>query len=438
MSRKYITLSGLAGALYLAAASVPASAQTADRPGASPGQEQRSGDDTTEARMKALEARIGALETLLKENGITPLSDEAQAAMRGRGLSGQPESQPAASSTQQVVAQNNQSQDVADEENRKAPAPTQAVETISEREQGYFGSRVSVELGVNYSHFDDARVNLSGFLALDSIFLGLISIDEAKADIVTTDLAARVGFGNRLQFDVDVPYLVRHAYYQSGGAGGNASGLIEASKTQSGLGDISFGASYRLFTETFTRPDVVVNIRGKAPTGRDPFGIALVEVPGSQGNLSIPENLSFGTGVWSASGGISVLKSLDPIVVFGSVTYFWNFQNHFDDIDEMVGAQPGEVNIGNAIQYGAGVAFALNERSSLSTSFTQRFVSSTRLKPDGGDWQKVVGSGANVALLNFGATFSLSDRVSLLANVSIGMTADAPDMIVGLRLPIRF
>lgn len=110
---------------------------------------------------------------------------------------------------------------------------------------------------------------------------------------------------------------------------------------------------------------MVVNVRGKAPTGRDPFGIALVEVLGSQGNLSIPENLSFGTGVWSASGGISVLKSLDPIVVFGSVTYFWNFEKHFDDIDEIAGAQPGSVNIGNAIQYGAGVAFALNERSSL-------------------------------------------------------------------------
>lgn len=50
----------------------------------------------------------------------------------------------------------------------------------------------------------------------------------------------------------------------------------------------------------------------------------------------------------------------------------------------------------------------------------------------------MIGSQANVALLNFGATFSLSERVSLLANVSIGMTADAPDMIVGLRLPVRF
>lgn len=234
MIGKYLTLSGTVGAIYLAAASVPASAQIADRPGTSPDREQHSGNVSTEVRMKAMEARIDALETLLRKNGITPLSDEAQASLRGRGLSGgdrQPESEPAGSSNRQVVAQADRARNAVDEDDRKAPAPTQAVEAVSEREQGYFGSRVSVELGVNYSHFDDARVNLSGFLALDSIFLGLISINEARADIVTTDLTARLGFSNRLQFDVDVPYLVRHAYYQSGGAGGNASGLVEASKT---------------------------------------------------------------------------------------------------------------------------------------------------------------------------------------------------------------
>jgi hypothetical protein len=45
---------------------------------------------------------------------------------------------------------------------------------------------------------------------------------------------------------------------------------------------------------------------------------------------------------------------------------------------------------------------------------------------------------ANVALLNFGATFGLTDKVSLLGNVSIGMTSDAPNMVVSLMLPIRF
>src|SRR5690606_2815203 len=163
-----------------------------------------------------------------------------------------------------------------------------------------------------------------------------------------------------------------------GGAGGAASGLVSATKWDSGLGDVSFGTSYRVFTETLTRPDVVGNIRVKAPTGRHPFGIELVDVEVSQGNLKIPEQLAFGTGVWSAAAGVSVLKSLDPLVVFGSVNYFMNFAQGFDDIDESLGDQPGRVDLGDSLQYGAGVAFALNERSSLSASFTQRFVQHTR------------------------------------------------------------
>jgi hypothetical protein len=321
---------------------------------------------------------------------------------------------------------------------RKTPAPNDAVQAVSEREQGYFGQRLSVEIGETYAHFDDARVNLSGFLALDAIFLGLISIDETQADVMTTDLTARLGVTDRLQFDVNVPYLVRRAYYKSGGAGGNASGLVAATTWDSGLGDLSAGFSYRMSAETLTLPDIVANVRVKAPTGRDPFGIELVDVAGSQGNLKIPQQLSFGTGLWAASAGFSVLKSLDPMVVFGSVNYFHNFRKSFGDIDEAPGDQPGRVDIGDAFQYGAGVAFALNERSSLSTSFTQRFVRSTWLRSATGHWQKVIGSMANVALLNFGATFGLTDRISLLGNVSVGMTSDAPNMVVSLMLPIRF
>jgi hypothetical protein len=46
----------------------------------------------------------------------------------------------------------------------------------------------------------------------------------------------------------------------------NASGLIEGTKTTSGLGDVSAGLSYRLVKESATAPDIVTNVRGKAPT----------------------------------------------------------------------------------------------------------------------------------------------------------------------------
>ena len=387
-------------------------------------------EDASSAKIRELEARIEALEVLLDSAVV---AKERQAVMRGRGLAGTMSNDPLPETSDAATPDHS-----AEAGERKAPAPSEAVEAVAQREQGYFGQRLSVELGASYAHFDDARVNLSGFLALDAIFLGLISIEETRADLITTDFTARFGVDDRLQFDANVPYLIRRAYYQSGGAGGNASGLVDATTWDAGLGDVSFGASYRLLTETFSRPDLVVSVRAKAPTGRHPFGIELVDVEGSEGNLKIPEKLAFGTGAWSGSVGLSALKSLDPLVIFGSVNYFRNFEHGFSDIDEAPGDQPGWADLGDSFQYGAGVAFALNERSSLSTSFTQRFVQSTRLRRDGADWQRVVGSQANVAMMNFGATFALGQNVSLLGTVSIGMTTDAPDMVVSLRLPMRF
>ncbi|TIX51547.1 transporter [Alteraurantiacibacter aquimixticola] len=321
---------------------------------------------------------------------------------------------------------------------RRSPAPTEAVVEISEQQQGRFGSNIGLDLGLSYSHFDNARISLDGFLALDAIFLGTISIDQVQSDIFTLDPTLRFGVSDRLFFDANLPLLARTSNFRSGGAGGSASALIEETVRDTGLGDFNAGVSYRLLEERAGRPDVVLNGRVKLPTGRHPFGIEFVEVANSEGNLQVPEALATGSGVYGASIGASVLKTLDPLVVFGNATYFHNFAREFDDIDENPGDLPGRVDIGDAWQFGAGLAFALNDKSSISMSYSQRLVEHTILQPEGQDVREVVGSQANVAVMNLGATFTLGSRLALVSNVGIGLTDDSPDMSVSLRIPYRF
>ena len=126
------------------------------------------------------------------------------------------------------------------------------------------------------------------------------------------------------------------------------------------------------------------------------------------------------------------------MIVFGSATYFHNFKRDFDDIDEIPEDQPGAVKLGDAVQYGAGLAFALNDKSSISMSYTQRIVERTRLTPLDEETRDIVGSQANVALVNLGATFSLGENVALVTNVGVGLTDDSPDMAVSVRIPYRF
>lgn len=420
-------------AIALATVAVPAEAQE-QAPGESVSDLQaevqalRDREKESLARIDALEQRLRALEASAGLAGAAEVPDSAASEMRGMGLA---QAQAPAPVTPPPAAEA--------EPDRKAPAPTEAVELVTQSQQNSYGSRFSIEPGLTYSHFTNARLNLSGFLALDAIFLGLISIDEVEADVLTADLTARYGLTDRLQFDVNVPYIYRRSSFKSGGVGGDASGLAEETVTTNGLGDVSFGASYRLLAETTRRPDVVLQARVKAPTGKDPFGIELVEIEDTEGNFSIPARLATGTGTWGASAGVSLLKTIDPMVVFGNLTYFYNFPEEFDDLEETDGDQPGRARIGDAIQYGAGVAFALNDSSSLNLSFTQRFVRSTKVKRETDeDWQRVIGSNANIALLNVGANFALTDRMALLTNLSAGITEDAPDMTISLRVPYRF
>ena len=400
-------------------------------------------------RLEQLEARLAAVEQGLSPQ-IAPISPDEAGGLRGAYIAPQtlavPDDLSLAFFRRQDIAQVSgrlaQNDPLAStdtgEGERRSPAPTEAVVAVSEEQQGRFGSRFGLDLGLGYSHFDNARISLNGFLALDAIFLGTISIDQIRSDIFTFDPTLRFGVSDRLFVDANLPLLYRSSNFLSGGAGGSASALVEKTVRDQGIGDLSLGASYRLAAETSSWPDTVFNARVKFPTGRHPFGVEFVEVANSEGNLQVPESLATGSGVYGASLGVSMLKTLDPMVVFGNVTYFHNFADHFDDIDENQGDIPGRVEIGNAWQFGAGLAFALNERSSISMSYSQRIVERTRLMPDGQDERPVVGSQANVGIVNIGATFSLGERLALVTNVGIGLTDDSPDMSVGFRIPYRF
>ena len=326
-----------------------------------------------------------------------------------------------------------------DEEPRKkeADAP-RSLEVVAGEAQGFFGERFTIEPSITYSRSDRSQIVLNGFLALDAIFLGNISVDEVESDIITADVTGRMGIGDDLQLDVNVPYIYRQSNFISGGAGGGSSSQIEKMIDSDHLGDISFGANYRIINETENIPDVVVNLRGRAPTGKHPFGIEVSEVPGSSGNLSVPDELPTGNGVWQISGGASVLKTIDPALVFASFDYFYNFERDFDDIGSSPGDQPGTVDIGDSFQIGFGVAYALNENFSLSLSYSQRWFDETRTKLDGADFEDVIGSDANVARLNTGMTYAINDYVTLVTNVSAGLTEDAPDVEVRVGFPINF
>ncbi|WP_248798491.1 hypothetical protein [Pseudomonas sp. MWU13-2105] len=321
-------------------------------------------------------------------------------------------------------------------------APAQSVSDLYNEASGFFGNgKFSVETGITYTRYDTRQLFLNGFLALDSILLGTVNLDRIKADTWTMDLTARYNLDNRWQFDINAPIVYRESTYQSGG-GNNGAAAVTAEQTVTkdpALGDVNFGVAYKFLDESESWPDAVFSLRVKAPTGKDPYGIKFVKAPATEGNLTYPTDLPTGNGVWSITPGISLVKTFDPAVLFGTLAYTHNFEKSFSDISAQEGeVVPGKVQLGDSFQIGAGVAFALNEKMSMSFSVSDLVQRKSRLQQSGQAWQNVVGSDANSGFFNIGMTIAASPNLTVVPMLSLGMTPDAPNFSFSVKFPYYF
>ena len=174
-----------------------------------------------------------------------------------------------------------------------------------------------------------------------------------------------------------------------------------------------------------------------APTGRDPFGIPNTPNAAASNLRDVPTKLATGTGLWGLSTGFSAVKTVDPAILFASFDYTHFLKGSFDDISAG-GGIPGEVQLGDSFGYGLGMAFALSERLSLSLNFNQSFNFEAKQTDAYNNLIKVPGTNGNSATMGMGVTWALDDNLSVVVNWAAGLTPDAPDYVVGIRLPYRF
>jgi hypothetical protein len=336
----------------------------------------------------------------------------------------------------------NRAGSVAEAEAAREEAPTRSLKDALQQEHALFDRKFTLENSISYARYDRNQITLNGFLALDAIFLGNIAIEDVKSDSLTYNLAARYGVSPRLTLNLDVPYLGRKTVYQKGGAGGSAAAIAEQETTGSGLGDIGLSANFKLFEEAGARPDTVLTLGVTAPTGQSPYGIdwkVLERGDDQYIRFAVPEKQPTGNGVWQANLGLSAVKTMDPAIVFANVGYIYSRPRDFDDINTDPETQnPGSVKLGNTYYFGAGVAFAFNERTSLSLSFSDRLSAKASLRYKGSPWSSVIGSDANAATFNMGVTHALSQHTTLVSMLGIGLTPDAPDFSLSFKIPYMF
>ncbi|SFM50812.1 flagellar protein FilC [Marinobacter zhejiangensis] len=188
------------------------------------------------------------------------------------------------------------------------------------------------------------------------------------------------------------------------------------------FGDISFTARWQPLAYVPGKMSTTLFTSLSTKTGVSPY------------EIDIKRQLSTGSGYYSISGGASLSKVLDPVVIFGSTSLTYNFQ--VQDLDQVRGARVlEEVDPGFSLSGSAGFAYSLSYDISLSVSTQISYSDETVLSFS--DGTEAVAQDQVTGFLSMSLGTRVSDTTIINTSLGIGLTEDAPDFSLGLSLPIN-
>jgi hypothetical protein len=231
-----------------------------------------------------------------------------------------------------------------------------------------------------------------------------VADQRLREDQLRGGLTLRAGLPWSSQFDITVPYVwIRQSRSLGDGT--------QASNDGSGIGDVQLALSHQFLREGGWRPDLIAALSWRAPTGRDPNRVAIPALAGGFGTHEIGARLT-------------ALKSTDPLVFFGALSYARDLPAR-----EAIGTvQPGD-----ALGVELGSVLALNPETSLTLGLSQQFRGRTLL-----DHQSRPGTDTVESSLLLGFDRVLAPRLLLDVSLGVGLTRDAPDYVLQVSLPYRF
>jgi hypothetical protein len=185
------------------------------------------------------------------------------------------------------------------------------------------------------------------------------------------------------------------------------------------IGDIEFGFRYQFNMPRGDGPIFIGGIRVKSDTGTDPFEVDIDPA------TKLPTELATGSGFWGIQPSLTAIFPSDPAVFFGSVSYMYYFDRTVSGV---------EIDPGDTIGFNFGVGYGINEKASFSLGYEHNVILKTEF-----DGKEPAGSRTtHVGSLLLGGSYRLSNNTNLNLSLSGGLTEDAPDVQLTLRVPMTF
>ena len=297
------------------------------------------------------------------------------------------------------------------------------------RQQGVLTPRhtLVVEPSFQYAFSSSNQVILSGFTIIPALTVGLINTQKVERNTYIPALSLRYGLTERLELNAYAPFVYREdsTVFTPQNVSTNGTTSQEAFNSRGdNIGDVQFGLRYQFNMPASGGPIFIGGLLAKSNTGKDPFHISTDPVTGIQ------ERLPTGTGFWALQPSLSVIYPSDPAVFFGSVNYLYNFSETYP-----VGGVETKVDPGDTFGFNFGIGFSLNEKSSLSIGWEQYIIFPTDINNSSVLIAPTARQNTTLGSLVFGAAYRLSDMVTINFSLEAGITQDAPDVVLTLRVP---
>jgi hypothetical protein len=286
--------------------------------------------------------------------------------------------------------------------------------------------KLVVEPSVQYIHSTNNEVALVGYTVLPAITIGLINIQRVELDTENYALTARYGITPRIEFDLKAPYVTSSQSTETRPLATASTADTFFNASGSGVGDVS--AALRAQLNHFRGDNVVwiASLQYKSDTGHSVFQEPI------DANTGLQTGLATGSGFNAIQPGITWLFPSDPAVFFGGVAYTHSFSRN-------VGHGYGDVNPGGILDLNVGMGLAINERASFSFGYQQSIVHQTTQEDSQAQGYALARTGTlQLGTLRLGVSYLLTERFNLNFTLGFGVTRDAPDLELTVRLPMIF
>ena len=319
-------------------------------------------------------------------------------------------------------------------EEQAAKREAELVEAIPVRSGGVLlpKGRLQFEPQIRYAFSSVNRVEITGYTILPALTLGVIDVTRRQSSSFTTLMGARYGLTNRIEVDLGLPFIGGWSNFELSPTNTDPNRSSNLSASGYGIGDLRAGVRYQLNRGSPSLPVFVAGLGARFPTGKSPYEVKRYD----EVHQFLEKEIPTGSGFFGFTPTVSFVYPSEPGVLFGNIRYTWNMEREIDALQ--LGVRPptpyGKIDPGDVIAGSLGMGLSLNDKLSTSLSYDHAVVLLTQ--QNGMDVSE--SSPLQIGTLGLGATWRKSPRTSYSLMVGIGVTDDAPDVSLSLRIPTSF